>query len=126
MEGLDEIDQRADRIRLGDGDYSFSTFGTVDTLRYLAEHRKTFVALLCDGGEPLFVHKVKSHICHHLKTMISRSKVNLAQPDIVESFVGGAVLEANCYWLKERPDLSPEEASSVILDLVDACLPVRR
>ncbi|MGI6229820.1 MAG: TetR/AcrR family transcriptional regulator C-terminal domain-containing protein [Tractidigestivibacter sp.] len=125
MAGLEEIDQRSDKINIGAKDYSFSTFGAVDTLRFLADNRDAFVALLCDGGEPTFVHKVKTHIKNHLLEMLKRTNADVDQPDIVAEFVGTAMLSTNCYWLKNRPDLSPEEASSIILKLVDACLPTQ-
>lgn len=126
IEGLEKIDRRSDRISIGTDEHSFSTFGAVDTLRFLADNRDAFVALLCDGGEPTFVHKVKTHIKNHLMEMFKKTNADIDEPDIVAEFVGSAMLSANCYWLKERPDLSPEEASSVILRLVDACLPTRQ
>lgn len=125
MAGLESIDERSERIGFGKADHTFSTFGTVDTLRYLADNRDAFVALLCDGGEPVFVHKVKSHIKRHVAEMLRRSGAKVAQPDVVTEFLGSAMLSADCYWLKERPDLSAEEMSSIMLGLVDACIPSR-
>ncbi len=124
IQGLNDIDDRSDRIQTDRRDHTYSTFGAVDTLRFLDKHRHEFVALMCDGGEPLFVHKVKAHIDERLSEM-TEVMGGASQPDILAAFVGGAMFDANCYWLKERPDLSPEEASSEILALVDACMPAR-
>lgn len=122
---LDSIDHRVELISTGRRNHSYSTFGSVETIRFLDANRKAFVALLCDGGDPLFVHKIKAHINRHTEEMLKASKVKVDEQDIVAAFISGALLDVNCYWLKERPDLTPEEMSSVVMGMLDRLMPSR-
>lgn len=121
---LDEIDRKADEIHMGRSAYTFSPFSTVDTLRYLADNRRMFLTLLdLDDGDRLFKHKVMAHIRHHATFMLEHTSMPVEQLDIAAEFLTAAIYNADVYWLKERPDLSPEDMCSQMLALVDRCAP---
>ncbi len=119
---LDNIDERARQVAMEKMDYSFSPIGTLDTIRFLAANRMAFCVLLGDAGESLFRYKTMRHIKEHLKEMRNELHSTVHDPDIFFEYVGGGMISAICYWLQNRPDISPEEMASFMVSTIQANL----
>lgn len=123
MDGLNAAGDRASRMAFSRSERYSSAYGAVDTMRFIAQNRPAFAALLCDGGDPLFIHKVNAHIETNMKNLFAASSKPVEQPDVVMSFISGAMYNSICHWIANRKDLSPEEFCRIVFELLSRVQP---